>query len=433
MDNSAYCIPTDTCVFKRVEVITSYQQMGQHPCARDSDDSRVSGIGAVRLYKNSDDSRTMPGQLSVNERVLLHLSRFATDTPPEEYPEEVTQVGIAEGVGISRTHVPRAVKALIRDGSVEEIRGRVTNRERRMSVYAVTSEGFRKAEETWDRVRASSLKVVKGEELVDMDGADLEETLGRKQAMGVVAQMRDGAVELAERRRTPVRDLLRAPALPEFHGREQELDALDAFLDSEATFCAVLGNRGYGTSSLVRKFVQDHDEVDVLWIHMRELIAPDEIEDAILSFAKRIRPSVSDLDSALSIPGMTVVLDGYRTVGEDLVEFLGNLVGTAREAKMIITAGEDTPAYNRFYQKKHVDAGIVREIKVRGLDEQSAKRLLGNPEIEEEAFRRVYLMTRGQPLLLRMLRDGDAEGLKKNSVYTAEEIRYLLFLKSKTC
>ncbi|MGB2825162.1 MAG: hypothetical protein WBC49_00800, partial [Thermoplasmata archaeon] len=80
----------------------------------------------------------------------------------------------------------------------------------------------------------------------------------------------------------------------------------------------------------------------------------------------------------------------------------------------------------------HVESGAVREIKVRGLDEASAKKLLGNADIEAEAFRRVYLMTRGQPLLLKMLRDDDAEGLKKNSVYTAEEIRYLLFLKDKT-
>jgi DNA-binding MarR family transcriptional regulator len=374
----------------------------------------------------------MPGQLSVNERVLLHLSRFATDTAPEEYPQESTQVGIAEAVGISRTHVPRAVKALIRDGSVEELRGRVANRGRRMSVYAVTSEGFRKAEEAWDRVRASTLRVARGEELVDMDGKALEEMLGRKQAMGLVAQMKDGVVELVERRRTAVRDLLRAPPIEEFHGREHELEALDAFLDSNAALCAVLGNRGYGTTTLVRRFVQDHEEADVLWMPIREHITPDEIETGIVSFAKRIRPAADDLDAALSVSGMVVVLDGYRTVGEDVAEFFAELASTPSEAKIIITAGEDTPAYNWFYQKKHLESGTVREIRVRGLDEESARRLLGNPEIEEEAFRRVYLMTRGQPLLLRMLRDGDAEGLKRNSVYTAEEIRYLLFLRNKT-
>jgi hypothetical protein len=129
---------------------------------------------------------------------------------------------------------------------------------------------------------------------------------------------------------------------------------------------------------------------------------------------------------------MIVVLDGYHTVSDEMVEFFAVLVNTPIEAKVIITAREDTPAYNWFYQKGHLESGAVREIRVRGLDEASAKKLLGSTRIEDEAFRRVYLMTRGQPLLLRMLRDDDAEGLKKNSVYTTEEIRYLLFLKNRT-
>lgn len=69
------------------------------------------------------------GQLSVNDRVLLHLSRFATDIQPEEQPAECTQAGIAFAVGISRTHVPRTVRGLIKDGLVEEITARVKGHE----------------------------------------------------------------------------------------------------------------------------------------------------------------------------------------------------------------------------------------------------------------------------------------------------------------
>ena len=432
MDNSAYCFPTGTCVFKRVAVITSYQQGGQHMQGVRATDGGGRAQETARLYKDTIISRTMPGQLSVNERVLLHLSRFATDTPPEEYSPDSTQVGIAEGVGISRTHVPRAVKALIKDGQIEELRGRVANRDRRMSVYAVTPEGFRKAEETWEGVRTSLLSVRKDGGLEEMKGTALEDMVGRRQAMSLVSQMKDGVVELLERRRTPVRDLLRAPPLGTFHGREQELGALDAFLESNASVVVVSGNRGYGTTTLVRKFVQDHEEADVLWIPVREHITPEEIEASIVDFGKRARPTVADLASALSVPEMIVVLDGYHAVSEEVVEFFAALVNGSTEAKLVITSREDNPAYNWFYQKKHVESGAVREIRVRGLDEASTKKLLGNADIEAEAFRRVYLMTRGQPLLLRMLRDDDAEGLKKNSVYTAEEIRYLLFLKGKT-
>ena len=73
-----------------------------------------------------------PGQLNVNDRVLLHLSRFATDLSPEEYPAEITQAGIAHAVGISRTHVPRAVKTLMKEGFAEELTTRVKGHERRM-------------------------------------------------------------------------------------------------------------------------------------------------------------------------------------------------------------------------------------------------------------------------------------------------------------
>jgi hypothetical protein len=100
-------------------------------------------------------------------------------------------------------------------------------------------------------------------------------------------------------------------------------------------------------------------------------------------------------------------------------------------AKMIMTARQEMPAYNWFYHKPQVDAGIVEELKISGLDQESAKKLLGNANIEREALRRVLGMTRCQPMVLKMLRDGDLEGMKKNTMFTAEEARYLLFLKEK--
>jgi hypothetical protein len=101
------------------------------------------------------------------------------------------------------------------------------------------------------------------------------------------------------------------------------------------------------------------------------------------------------------------------------------------EAKIIMTARQETPAYNWFYQKKQIDAGVVQELKVKGIDQESAKRLLGNDSISNEALRRVVTMTRGQPLALNMLRDEDEKGLKNNTVLTPQEIKYLLLLKNK--
>jgi len=374
----------------------------------------------------------MPGQLSVNDRVLLHLSRFATDTPPEEYPAESTQVGIADGVGISRTHVPRAVKTLMREGMVEEFRGRVAGRDRRMSVYAVTSEGFRKAETIWEEARKSTIVVMQNGKLTEMKGVALEDAVGKRGAFGLLSQMRDGVVELSDRKRARIRDIDGAPPRGEFFGRAEEMSLLDSFLGSNARVMVVLSGQGFGATSLVREFVEAHDALDVLWRNVSGRTDTDDLESAIISFANETGHGVTDLESALSLPDMLLVFDDYHSVGEEVVEFFSEMVASLGETKIIVTAREDTPAYNWFYQKKHVESGIVWELRMRGIDEASAKKLLRNSNIEPEAFRRIYLMSRGQPRLLRLLRDGDIDGLKRTSVFTSEEIMYLMFLKDKT-
>lgn len=127
------------------------------------------------------------GQLNVKDRVLLHLLRFATDVPREEHPAEITQAGIALAVGISRTHVPRAVNSLMREGLVEELRERVADHERRMSIYTITPEGHREAEGLWQKILSSDLIVLKGHGQVRMLGSELEALIGRKRAVAAVS------------------------------------------------------------------------------------------------------------------------------------------------------------------------------------------------------------------------------------------------------
>jgi len=41
------------------------------------------------------------------------------------------------------------------------------------------------------------------------------------------------------------------------------------------------------------------------------------------------------------------------------------------------------------------------------------------------------MITHAQPSVLKMLKENDTSGLKESTVFTPEEIRYLLFLKDK--
>ncbi len=373
-----------------------------------------------------------PEQINVVDRVLLHLSRFATDTPPEEYPPESSQAGIAFAVGISRTHVPRAVKGLMKDGLIEELTARVKGRERRMNVYIVTHEGMRKAEEFWSEAQGRLFSVMRDSGITKMSGRELEELIGKRRSIAAISQMTDGIVVLEENKRTPVRILEQAPPLRQFVGREAELKTMDAFIESDRRVLVVLANKGFGATTLVRKFVEMRDDLDVLWLTLSLQTTAAELNSRMLSFGSRASKDAQSLADALGVETALYVIDDYFTVADEVVELLSSMVEMADGAKIIVTARPEMPAYNWFYHKPQVDSGIVEELKIAGLDQDSAQKLLGNTNIEKDALRRVLGMTRCQPLALTMLKDGDLDGLKKNTMFTAEEARYLLFLKDKT-
>jgi hypothetical protein len=373
-----------------------------------------------------------PGQLNVNDRVLLHLCRFATDVPPEEYPADCTQAGIAVAVGISRTHVPRAVRGLINDRLVTELTARVKGHDRRMNVYAVTTEGLNNVDRLWKTLLTLSYHVLGDGKTTEMTGKDVEDSVGRKRAVAAISQMRDGIVRIYETRRAPVRELKEAPTIEAFYGREAELKLMDDFMDSDAKVLVVLGNRGYGTTALTRKFIEDQEEEDVLWAALTPETTAKELESKLIDFGKRVRKDVATFSEVLGLGNAILVFDDYFSASDDLVELFADAIDNAKDAKIVISARQETPAYSWFYQKKHVDSGTVQELKIKGLDENSAKKMLGNDKIEKDALRRIMMMTRGQPMILKLLKEGDFKGLKKNTVFTSEEIRYLLFLKDKT-
>jgi len=370
-------------------------------------------------------------QINVIDRVLLHLSRFATESPPEEYPPESAQAGIAFAVGISRTHVPRAVKGLMKDGLVEELTARVKGHDRRMNVYVVTREGMRRADDFWRSAQGMLFSVMREGNLTKMSGKDIENLVGKRRTMAVISQMTDGIVVIDEHRRTPIRCLDEAPPRGEFLGRDAELKVIEAFIESDRRVLVLLSNKGYGATSLVRKFVETRDDLDVLWVTLNLRTTVEELQSKVVSFGKKVSKDVESLVDALGVETALYVFDDYFSVDDQVVEFFSSMVDMVDGAKLIMTARQEMPAYNWFYHKPQVDTGIVEELKVSGLDQESAKKLLGNANIEREALKRVLGMTRCQPMALKMLRDGDLEGMKKTTMFTAEEARYLLFLKEK--
>ena len=334
---------------------------------------------------------------------------------------ESTQTGIADGAQVARSHVPRTLKSLIQEGLVESRNARLRGRTRRTVVYVLTPAGVARAREILDGIDRTQ---------ADVDGklTDLGEArriLGLTPLEAVAALDEHGK-------------LGPAPPPMEKHAlvqREDDLAFLKRWRAGAAPVAVVYGARGMGKTALAREF--SRTVAQSTWIDVGSC---KSASDFASTAAKALGRKPSDpedpeavADSILqAFDGRVklVVLDGYGDVSEGIVDALATFVRLAsdrKEAKLLVLAQETTPAYCRFYSRKEIGAGTVVERHLKGLDLAGCRDMLGNPSIPAEDLRRIFLLTKGCPLYLQYIREGDDYGLRQNSRFTNAEIRLLLY------
>ena len=353
--------------------------------------------------------------LTAAERVLLQLLPLWS---AKDAVREATQEGIADGTGLRRSHVPRAVKRLLVDGSVEMREGRLRGRGRKVRVYALTEAGIRRARELVAGLESEEVRF--GDRRISI--ADLAAEL-RLPAAEIAAGLDD------EGRYRPRKVALAVPRT-DLLERKADLRALTEWLAAAVPAAVVYGSRGMGKTALGRAFVAGARR-PVVWVD----VAPDDAARLREDLAKSLRgmggsgtPEAVEGDIASLKP--ILVLDGYGEVAEGIVDAVAALlasVASSPGAKLLVLAQEATPSYCRFYGVAEIRRRTVQEVRLKGLSPEATKQLLGNPKIGEEALRQVYLLTKGCPLYLCLIRDGDASKLREVSRFTPAEIRLLLF------
>jgi len=371
-------------------------------------------------------SRTQIRQLSVAEKVLIHLSRVRADRESDVAPWDACQEGIAEAVGMLRSHVPRAVKDLQRDGFVEEWKKHVAQGEKRMKVYLITPSGLARVREIESEFLAQVVPGKIGGTVVQGMTVEQLETSFHRRIDLLRLTGEEEFIDLDSVTVSGVTDFTDSPKLEMFLDREEPLEQMKHFLKSRSIAIVVYGAKGVGTSSLVKHFIEMLDEWNVLWISLSRHRSVSEVKERISAFSKMIGSDPEKVMGSTAGSNSLIVIDGYFDVDEDLVDFFGDLLGRRDGAKMIFTCRDSTPSYNRFYGKEHLVSGVVQEMTLKGLPEDDARALLRNEEIPEEAFKRIFALSRGSPMVLNMLREGDEEGLRRNTTFTNEEIRFLL-------
>ncbi len=356
--------------------------------------------------------------LTSAERVLVHLHASWNAPGPGG---EATQAGIADGAQIARSHVPRTVKALIGEGLVEARQARILGHTRRTTVYALTATGMARAREILDGIDGTPAEV---------DGRVT--SLGEARRILGLAPL-EAIAALDERGR------LGAAAPPmerrALIQRDEDLAFLKRWRAGPAAVAVVYGARGMGKTALAREF--SRTVTQPAWIDVGSCKGVAHFSAAVeLSLNRRAR----DPEDPEAVAGVVLgafddgtqllVLDGYGEVSEGIVDVLATFVRLATDhprAKLLVLAQETTPAYCRFFSRKEVDAGVVAERHLKGLDSEGCREMLGNPSIPQEDLRRIYLLTKGCPLYLQFIREGDEHGLRQNSRFTKAEVRLLLY------
>ncbi len=114
--------------------------------------------------------------LTNEEKVLLHLLRFGDYEG--ECPQDITQRGMEESLGISQSHVSYAVKSLRRQGLVEEKLAHITGAKRRRKAYVLTEQGYKLARSLQDTIEEMPIRVSEdGGEMV-LTLKELKQNLG---------------------------------------------------------------------------------------------------------------------------------------------------------------------------------------------------------------------------------------------------------------
>jgi len=374
----------------------------------------------------SNRQRAAIRQLSVVDKVLVHLSRVRAERESDVAPWGACQEGIAEAVGMLRSHVPRAVRELQSEGFVEESKRHVREGEKRMKAYLITAKGLARVEQMESEFLSQVMPAkINGTIVQGMSIGQLETSFHRRIDM-LRLTGEEEFIDLDSVTVGGVTDFTDSPKPASFLDREEPLERMKRFLKSRAMVLVVYGAKGIGTSSLVKHFIEMLDEWNVLWISLAKHGSVDGVRGRIAAFAKLLGSAPDTMLESTAGANSLIVMDGYFDVEEGLVELFGDMLGRRNGAKMIFTCRDSTPSYNRFYRKEHVESGVVQEMTLKGLPEDEARALLRNDAMPEEAFKRIFALSRGSPMVLGMLREGDEEGLRKNTTFTNEEIRFLL-------
>jgi tetratricopeptide (TPR) repeat protein len=334
--------------------------------------------------------------LTIQERIVLHLSAYSSQRDAYSVPREVTQAGIAGALGIRVAHASREVRKLVESALVDERDAAVQGARRHQKAYFLTASGVQEAA----KMRAEVGPLVAG------PASPPSGSPGR------------GAVSVERER----------PALRYFFGRQEELDAARKILEGRGVL-VVIGIAGIGKSTMGAKlFEEQKASRSSVWYTLHEYDTPMSVLQPVAqALALQGRPKLELLakrEATVELPKAKEIL--LRDVqGLSLVAFFDDAQAASPEAlqalrvlrevasahpktfKLVLLSRTRPPIYDA---RDVTLKKLVGEVELRGLRKEDALALLSATDKPVDASA-VYDATGGHPLFIELVRDAGESAL----------------------
>ncbi len=357
--------------------------------------------------------------MTVGERIVLHLSQYSRHRESFQCPEEVTQRGISDKLGISRAHAAIELKRLKEMGEVDERVAHVTKAKTRRKVYFLNLRGENRAREMRDYAKEKKVRIVDptGEfEIVDGQMAinvlktDLNLDEARAYEVVLVNNEIDPA-DFSKKEKSPSPD----EKEEHFFGRERELRYFDDWLkEKEPRMVIVLGMPGIGKTRLVKRIASTYDGPHY-YHSVKEWDTPELVLGSISAFLenhgkkalKSKLGSIIDWDDTSRILKRDLrdcllifddihkskKMETFLGVFKDMDDFRGKIAATTRMRPYFYDTSDT------------LLKGKIAEYQITGMDRDDTEEFIHHSYKKkgEKTTDGIYEMTSGHPLYLEFV------------------------------
>lgn len=391
--------------------------------------------------------------LSVNERILIHLKDFSMDPEGEGASIGQTQEGIGEAVGIRINHVPRATGTLLEDAYIGEALVHVGGLKRKRKAFFLTARGSDIVDNLLFKLKSQKVlfKSADGKEnhisLQDL----LFKARGSTMSRLALSFFRDGVILdssiTGDAPRAYLSIMGTVPEPEEFVNRVLEIAFLTKKITDGERLLVVSGIKGIGKTSLVWKALKEFEGRKNIFLYtlhewdtvrsIVEQMSENHVRLGRNELKKLLRLS-KDLDVGLTASTFLkdvrdsesiIIMDNIFDLKREVMQFIYMLCEHTRnlDNTCIILITRDRQSLS---PTPSLGTHGSNDLVLKGLDRDSAIMLLERMGLDQEDSDRVFAMTQGHPLALKLVNSDEIKNLIDTKGLTKEEIWVVRCMKA---